>query len=164
MERESRGNDEQHFVGQLPHNLGCDSTDLTQATIMMVDDEPTTMDIMQAFLEDGGYRRFVLVEDSTRAMAEIEERRPDIVLLDLMMPEVTGFEILQRVRAHSRLSQLPVLILTSSADAETKLQALDQGATDFLAKPVDSSELTLRGFATRLPPGPIRINSPIMMP
>jgi len=126
------------------HELGGDETSLTQATIMMVDDEATTMEVMQAYLEDAGYEHFVLLEESSRAMEEIEENRPDILLLDLMMPEVTGFEILQQVRAHSQLKHLPVLILTSSSDAATKLQALDQGATDFLAKPVDSSELILR--------------------
>jgi diguanylate cyclase (GGDEF)-like protein len=111
---------------------------------MMVDDESTTMEVMQAYLEDAGYKHFVLLEKSSRAMAQIEEFLPDILLLDLMMPEVGGFDILQQVRAHSRLSHLPVIILTSSSDAETKLKALDYGATDFLAKPVDSSELILR--------------------
>ena len=140
----SPGTDDQGLADQMPNELGSDSTSLTQATIMMVDDEPTTMEVMRAFLEDAGYRRFVLVEDSTRAMAEIEKHRPDILLLDLVMPEVTGFEILQQVRAHSQLSHLPVIILTASSDAENKLRALGQGATDFLAKPVNPSELALR--------------------
>ncbi len=126
------------------NELGCDETSLTQATIMMVDDEATTMEIMRAYLEDADYQHFVLVEDSSRAMELIEEHRPDILLLDLMMPNVPGFEILQQVRNHPKLKHLPVIILTSSSDAETKLQALDQGATDFLAKPVDPSELKLR--------------------
>lgn len=111
---------------------------------MMVDDESTTMEVMQAYLEDAGYRHFLLLESSSRAMAEIEDKRPDILLLDLVMPEVTGFEILQQVRAHPQHHHLPVIILTSSSDPETKLKALDQGATDFLAKPVDPSELILR--------------------
>lgn len=111
---------------------------------MMVDDETTTMEVMQAFLEDAGYERFILVEDSSQAMTKIEECQPDILLLDLMMPNVSGFDILQQVRAHSRLSNLPVIILTSSSNTETKLQVLEQGATDFLAKPVDSSELIMR--------------------
>lgn len=126
------------------NELGCDETSLTQATIMMVDDEETTMEIMRAYLEDAGYQHFVLEEDSSRAMEQIEEHRPDILLLDLMMPKVPGFEILQHVRNHPKLKHLPVIILTSSSDAETKLQALDRGATDFLAKPVDPSELKLR--------------------
>ena len=102
------------------------------------------MEVMQAFLEEAGYQRFVLLEDSSLAMEKIEEFRPDILLLDLMMPKVPGFEILQQVRAHSNLKHLPVIILTSSSDAETKLKALDLGATDFLSKPVDPSELILR--------------------
>ena len=125
-------------------HLGCDAISLTQATILMVDDEMTTMEVMQAYLEDAGYRNFVLLEESSRAMTHIEEFLPDVVLLDLIMPDVSGFEILQQVRAHARWAHLPVIILTSSSDAETKLKALDYGATDFLAKPVDSSELILR--------------------
>ena len=128
----------------LPNDLRDDSSSLSQATIIMVDDEGTTLDVMQAFLEEAGYQRFVLVEHSSEAMARIEEFQPDILLLDLMMPEINGFEILQQIRAHSQLSHLPVIILTSSSDARTKLKALDYGATDFLAKPVDPSELTLR--------------------
>ena len=127
-----------------PPVLAEDFSRLTSATIMMVDDEPITMEVVQAFLEDAGYQNFVLLDDSTRAIDQLAERRPDILLLDLVMPEVTGFDILKEVRVHSVLSHLPVIILTSSSDAATKLQALDLGATDFLAKPVDPSELALR--------------------
>ena len=128
----------------LPHELRGEASLLSQATIMMVDDETTTMDVMQAFLEEAGYERFVLVDDSTVAVAEIEQCRPDILLLDLLMPHVTGFEILEQIRTNSLLMHIPIIILTSSSDPETKLEALDRGATDFLAKPVDPSELILR--------------------
>ena len=141
---DSLGNRGLTGMNVLPNELKSDSDTLSQATIMMVDDEATTMEVMQAFLEDAGYQRFVLVEDSSEAIAKLEELRPDILLLDLMMPKVPGFEILQQVRAHSLLTHLPVIILTSSSDAQTKLKALDQGATDFLSKPVDPSELVLR--------------------
>ncbi|MCB1852287.1 MAG: EAL domain-containing protein, partial [Gammaproteobacteria bacterium] len=117
---------------------------LANATIMMVDDEPITMEVVQTFLEDAGYEHFLLIEDSRLALEKILEYRPDILLLDLVMPHVSGFEILTSIRQHPKISYLPVIILTSSSDAETKLQALDIGATDFLAKPVDPSELALR--------------------
>ena len=117
---------------------------LANATIMMVDDEPITMEVVQTFLEDTGYEHFLLIEDSRLALDKILEHRPDILLLDLVMPHVSGFEILTRIRQHPKISYLPVIILTSSSEAETKLQALDKGATDFLAKPVDPSELALR--------------------
>ncbi|MCP4963780.1 MAG: diguanylate cyclase, partial [bacterium] len=70
--------------------------------------------------------------------------RPDVLLLDVMMPEVSGFDILKMLRQDPDYAHLPVIILTSSSDAETKLTALDLGATDFLSKPVDPSELALR--------------------
>lgn len=117
---------------------------LKESTIMMVDDEPLTMEVVKVFLEDAGYRNFILVEDSVQAMTELERHRPDVLLLDVVMPKVSGFDILRQLRATSEFAHLPVIILTSSSDAETKLQALDIGATDFLAKPVDPSELALR--------------------
>jgi diguanylate cyclase (GGDEF)-like protein len=117
---------------------------LQNATIVMVDDEPITMEVVQAFLEDAGYRNFVLIEKSSEAIAALERQRADLLLLDLMMPQVSGFDILKAVRAHPKLKHLPVIILTSSSDNQDKLLALDLGATDFLAKPVDPSELRLR--------------------
>ena len=117
---------------------------LKNALIMMVDDEPILMEVLQAFLEEEGYQNFVTVEESSSALDVMRKRKPDIVLLDLKMPEVTGFEILEQVRADKNLQRVPVIVLTSSSDPATKLKALELGATDFLAKPVDASELALR--------------------
>jgi diguanylate cyclase (GGDEF)-like protein len=117
---------------------------LLNAAIFMVDDEPITMEVVQTLLEEAGYRRFVLIEDSRQALSSLEKQRPDLLLLDLVMPQVSGFDILKAVRAHPRLKHLPIIVLTSSSDYRDKLAALDLGATDFLAKPVDPSELQLR--------------------
>ena len=117
---------------------------LRSATIMMVDDEPTTLDVLETFLRGEGYENFVPIADSRTALTTLEERQPDVLLLDLMMPEVDGFQILRAVRRHPQLRQTPVIILTSSTDSPTKLKALELGATDFLGKPVDPSELALR--------------------
>ena len=114
------------------------------ATVMMVDDEPLNMQVLQIHLEGVGYRRFVTVERSTEALDTLRAERPDVLLLDLMMPEVSGFDILEALREDEALGDLPVIVLTSSTDAPTKLRALELGATDFLAKPVDQSELALR--------------------
>ena len=114
------------------------------ATIMMVDDEPTTIDVLEMFLQGEGYENFVRLTDSRLALEAISEQRPDVLLLDLKMPHVGGLEILQAMRDDEELRHIPVIILTSSTDAETKLQALEFGATDFLGKPVDPSELALR--------------------
>ena len=126
------------------YRLREDFVRLQHATIMMVDDESITMRVLQSFLEDAGYHEFVLVEDSVVAIDEIRKHRPDVLLLDVVMPKVSGFDILKVLRTGDEFSHLPVIILTSSSDAATKLKALDLGATDFLSKPVDPSELALR--------------------
>ena len=117
---------------------------LTNATIMMVDDEPINSDMVKMFLEEEGYKHFITLHDSTQAFDIIAKNQPDVVLLDLIMPKVNGFDILKSVRADKQLKYTPVIILTSSTDADTKLKALRLGANDFLGKPVDPSELVLR--------------------
>jgi diguanylate cyclase (GGDEF)-like protein len=114
------------------------------ARIMIVDDEPIALDVLAGFLEEAGYADPVLTEDSAGALELARREAPDLVLLDLMMPNVDGFEVLQRLRAEEGWQHLPVIVLTAAADADTKLRALKLGATDFLAKPVDASELVLR--------------------
>jgi diguanylate cyclase (GGDEF)-like protein len=112
--------------------------------IMMVDDEPINLEVLQTFLQDAGYKKFIQCSEPLKAMDVISAQRPDIILLDLVMPEMSGFEILKRMRNSDTLRHIPVIILTSSTDADTKLMALELGATDFLGKPFDPSELALR--------------------
>lgn len=117
---------------------------IDNAVIMMVDDEPILLELLQSFLEDQGYKNFVAIEDSTQALDSMHEYHPDILLLDLKMPKLGGLDIIKLIRKDSYLKRLPIIVLTSSTDSETKLKALELGATDFLAKPVDASELALR--------------------
>ncbi len=117
---------------------------LKQSSIMIVDDEPINIDVVQAFLEEDGYTEFVTVEDSREVLGTLEKMAPDLLLLDLMMPHLSGFEILQLIRSQEKFKFLPVIILTAATDTANKLQALELGATDFLAKPLDQSELSLR--------------------
>jgi diguanylate cyclase (GGDEF)-like protein len=119
-------------------------TPFYDAVIMMIDDEPLVMDVLQTCLEEHGYRFFIKIEDSTSAVNAIFNERPDVVLLDLNMPDVDGFAILKALRENPETRFLSVIVLTSSNDSSTKLKALELGATDFLAKPVDRSELVLR--------------------
>jgi diguanylate cyclase len=111
---------------------------------MMVDDEPLNMDVLRIHLQIEGYENFVCVSDSTQAIAKMEEKVPDVLLLDLVMPNLSGFEILEQLGEHETLKHVPVIVLTSSDNAETKLRVLQLGASDFLSKPVDASELALR--------------------
>lgn len=117
---------------------------ITSAKIMLVDDEPINTDVLQTYLEGEGYSNFVATCESMKALDIMQREKPDVVLLDLMMPDVSGFDILLAMRRDRALKHVPVVILTSSDDADTKLKALQLGAMDFLAKPVDASELALR--------------------
>ena len=114
------------------------------ALVMVVDDEGFNIDLVEAYLEDEGFRNFVTTTDSTSALSMVRSHRPDIVLLDVKMPQVTGLEILAAMRNDRELRLIPTLILTASTAPETKLEALRLGASEFLAKPVDPSELALR--------------------
>ncbi len=114
------------------------------AKIMLVDDEPLNMEVLQIHLESEGYKNFVAQSDSTLAMDQLRKELPDVLLLDLVMPKVTGYDILDLIKQDETLRYLPVIVLTSANDGATKLKALKLGATDFLAKPIDSSELALR--------------------
>jgi len=114
------------------------------ATIMIVDDEPIIVEILKSVLEDVGYRSFIESTDSTRALGILAENKPDVVLLDVNMPEVTGLDILNGMRGDPALKHIPAIVLTGASDSATKLLALGLGATDVLGKPVDPSELALR--------------------
>ena len=118
--------------------------DLKQATIMMVDDETLIIETLENLLEDAGYKHFVSTTNPKEAVALMQSKKPDIVLLDVMMPEVTGLDILESMGMDEELQFTPSIIITAATDTETKLRALDLGATDVLNKPVDPSELALR--------------------
>jgi putative two-component system response regulator len=121
-----------------------ESAPVESSKIMIVDDEEYNILVVQKYLRDRGFGNLVATHDATRAMTMIDSKRPDVLLLDIIMPEVDGLQILQAVRQDPNLRHVPVLILTASSEAEVKLRALELGATDFLAKPVDPSELILR--------------------
>jgi diguanylate cyclase len=120
------------------------ASELSDVTVMMVDDEPMMIEVTQTYLEDAGYRRFVSVTDPRVAVATARLKRPGLILLDLMMPGMNGFEVLTQIRQDESLRYVPVIVLTAATDPASKLRALELGATEFLAKPVDESELKIR--------------------
>lgn len=112
--------------------------------VMIVDDESMNIKILRRLLELEGFSSFVTTSEATTALSLIRQEQPDIVLLDLMMPYVSGLDILADVRADASISFIPVVILTAVTDRETRVRAVELGATDFLNKPVDASELIPR--------------------
>ena len=117
---------------------------LSEALIMMVDDEMLNIEMTQAFLTEAGYKQFVQTDQPQDAVAMMRRELPGVLLLDLSMPKVSGLDILAAMREDAVLRHVPVIVLTSSTDPQVKLKALALGAMDFLSKPVDPSELGLR--------------------
>jgi putative two-component system response regulator len=115
-----------------------------EAKVMIVDDESVNIEIVKAYLEEEGFGNFITTTDSTQAMPMARRNQPDLLLLDIKMPEISGLEILERMRDDRELRMIPAIVLTAANDPDLKLQALRLGASDFLAKPVDPSELMLR--------------------
>ena len=116
----------------------------SDALVMMVDDEPLTIDVTRVHLLDAGYSRFIWTTDPLQALEMIERARPDVLLLDLIMPVMSGLEILACMEEQGLLRHVPTIMLTGSRDPANKLKALSLGVTEFLMKPLDASELVLR--------------------
>jgi len=114
------------------------------ARILVVDDEAVNIKVIQKYLQQAGYSQIRGITDPTFVLAGIGIEQPDVVLLDVMMPRLSGLELLSSIRSNPTTAHLPVLILTASCDRETKIAVLERGATDFLAKPVDPYELAPR--------------------
>ncbi|HEX4149237.1 MAG TPA: HD domain-containing phosphohydrolase [Pirellulales bacterium] len=111
---------------------------------MIVDDEPINVKIVRKYLNLEGYHNLVSTCEPRDAIDLITREEPDAVLLDIMMPRVSGLDILRTLRADSRWLHLPVVILTAASDLDTKRTALELGANDFLGKPLDPTELIPR--------------------
>jgi len=117
---------------------------ISNPRIVIVDDEPINVKVVQKYLKLAGYQQFATTTDATQALGLIRSEQPDVVLLDIMMPGISGLEILAELRRSEQFLDLPVIILTAVCDRETRLTALRTGATEFLGKPVDPVELEAR--------------------
>ncbi|MCD6658716.1 MAG: response regulator [Lentimicrobium sp.] len=119
--------------------------DLKDARILIVDDQNSNIEILESFLTIQGYINLNTVSDSRQAVSVIENWKPDILLLDLMMPHVSGFEIMEQIKTgRAAQSFMPVVVLTADANPQTRQKALTAGASDFLTKPFDLIEVGLR--------------------
>ena len=120
-------------------------TVISKAKILIVDDEQANVRLLERILEMIGATRVVSTTDSREVMALFVDFRPDLVLLDLHMPNVSGFEIMEQIKVLSYEDHpVPVLVLTADVTARTKHRALSAGAKDFLTKPLDQPEVLLR--------------------
>ncbi|HEV8124353.1 MAG TPA: HD domain-containing phosphohydrolase [Gemmatimonadales bacterium] len=119
--------------------------DPTQARILIVDDEEKNVNVLGRMLASAGYGTIRGCTDSTQAISTVQEFSPDLILLDLTMPSLDGFEVMEALNALLPPdSYLPILILTGDIRFEARQRALSSGAKDFLLKPFDMTEVLLR--------------------
>lgn len=113
------------------------------SVILIVDDDPTARETLVAMLEGGNYQ-LEMARDGFQALKMLEELKVDLILLDVMMPGMDGFEVCRRIRSTPKLAEAPILILTALDDRASLLRGIESGADDFLSKPVDRHELAAR--------------------
>ena len=112
-------------------------------TILIVDDEPAGRETLESILEPEGYY-LVLAENGYQAIEKAKAVQPDVILLDVMMPGMNGFEVCRHIRNEKELAEVPILFLTALDDRQSLLNGLEAGADDFISKPVDRYELRAR--------------------
>ena len=113
------------------------------STILIIDDEPVARDALSGLLMTEGYR-LEMAADGPAGLARAATLHPDLILLDVMMPEMDGYEVCRRLRADPALRDVPVVMVTALDDAESRVQGLETGADDFVSKPFNRIELRAR--------------------
>jgi signal transduction histidine kinase len=112
--------------------------------VLIVDDDPVNVAVLEGMLADSGYTEVKSITDARLALETCKAFQPDLVLLDLIMPYVDGFSVLESIRATRTEKFLPVIVVTADVSKEAKRRALRAGASDFLLKPLDQMEVLLR--------------------
>lgn len=108
--------------------------------IMIVDDNKITTKLLRRYIEAHGYE-VVEAYDGIDCLEKFEERLPDAVILDVMMPRLDGYETVKRLKAEARTKEIPVVIVTALNDVSNQIKSIEAGADDFLSKPIDEKLL-----------------------
>ena len=111
--------------------------------ILIVDDTQSDIDLAKRYLKGLGYQ-LITCSRGTEALKIANENKPDLILLDVVLPDMDGFEIVRKLKAENKTRYIPVLMITSMHSDEFKLLSLDLGVDDFLPKPIDKEELIVR--------------------
>ena len=122
---------------------------MSKAKILVVDDDASSLELMEAMLVPNGYE-IITANDGSKAVAIIVEQKPDLILLDIMMPGLDGYSTLAKIKENKTISKIPVVMLTAMGFQLNKELALRFGAVGYITKPVDLPEL-LKTISRLLP-------------
>jgi putative two-component system response regulator len=117
---------------------------LDDARIFIVDDEPANLKLLDKMLASQGYEQRILIQDPREMLVRYREARPDLILLDINMPHLDGYQVMEQLKALNDPLPPPIIILTAQHGRDTLLRALAAGARDFVGKPFDRAELLMR--------------------
>src|SRR5688572_23197256 len=129
--------------GEIPPHPAPDESAENGARILVVDDHEDNIEVLRLRLESWGYRTDAVM-DGAAALRFVEATPPDLILLDVMMPEVSGIEVARRVKGNRALPFIPIIMQTALDSTEAKVEGLEAGADDYITKPIDFAELKAR--------------------
>jgi len=121
----------------------CRTDDPEKATILLVDDEPINLKLYKAFLDPFPYET-ILAQDGFEALEKIEKNDIDLILMDVMMPGKTGFEVCSQLKSREETRLIPIVLITGLNDLDSRVKGMESGADDFLSKPVNRPEFLAR--------------------
>ena len=111
--------------------------------ILVADDEKDIGRLLELILTRGGYQ-VIRASDGEEALAQIAQDRPDLIILDVMMPKLDGIQVCQRLKGHSRTASIPIILLTAKAQANDKVTGFSAGADEYVPKPFNHQEVLAR--------------------
>ena len=130
-------------ANQPPGSQANSESFLPQSTVLIVDDNPQNVELLQAFLESLPVK-IVTAADGVEALAKVAEHNPDLILLDIMMPRMSGFQVCKRIKEDRKTRDIQVLMVTALNELGDIEQATECGTDDFVSKPVNKFELLTR--------------------
>ena len=111
--------------------------------VLIVDDEENNLNLISALLSNNGYL-YDTARNGLEALEKVKEYSPDLILLDILMPKMDGYEVCRRLKDDLLTQHIPVIMVTALFDRDSRIKGLEAGANDFLTKPVDGAELMIR--------------------
>lgn len=124
-------------------NNNIDDIKEQKSTVLIVDDDPRSRKLIEAYLFSQDYN-IITAGDGTEAMQKLKNNSVDLIVLDVMLPGISGYEVCKRVKLDSDLRLIPIVMMSSLDDKEDKIKGIQAGTDDFLTKPIDAQEITVR--------------------
>lgn len=114
---------------------------MNRKTVLIIDDSETSLFLMQSFFEENKHIDYILEENSIKGLKIVKSRPVDLIILDLMMPEMNGYQFLEKIRSDSETRNIPIMVLSAIQEEESLKKAMELGASGYMKKPLNIREL-----------------------